>query len=250
MKKVLIIEDEDVAAESLWEEVQTIREDFQLIDIVDSVKGSVSILKKENPDLIFMDVHLSDGNSFEIFKEIQVKAPIIFTTAFDEYAIDAFNHNSVHYLLKPIDPKKLEEALEKFDAKELEFGNVLVKLNELATGGRFKKRFSAQIRDKIHSIPIEKVAFFLGEDKYVYLFSKEGKKFLIDQTLRELENELDPNDFFRINRKFIVGYSSIVDMLAYSKSRVKLSLDPEPPNPMDVVVSVERSPAFKKWISR
>ena len=250
MKKILIIEDEQIAAESLWEEVKKIRPDYELLSVEESVKGAIKAIEKDNPDLIFLDVHLSDGLSFDIFKKINVSNPIIFTTAYDEYAIDAFRHNSIHYLLKPIDPKNLEEAILKFESKEISYGEILRRLSDFNQKGSFQKRFSAQVRDKIHSIPVEDVAYFLGEDKYVYLFSTAGKKYLVDFTLRDLESKLDPQDFFRINRKFIVCYNAIKEMHAYSKSRVKVVLEPEPPNPIDAIVSVERSPDFKKWISR
>ncbi len=250
MTRVLIIEDEQMAAESLWEEIRKLRPDWELIAVEESVQGSVKALRNTSPDLIFMDVHLSDGISFEIFKQHELSIPIIFITAYDEYAIDAFRHNSIHYLLKPVDPLYLKEAIDKYEASEISVSKAFEKISKMVEPDPFQKRFSVQIRDKIHSIPVEDVAFFLGEDKYVYLFTAEGKKFLIDTTLRDLENKLDPKLFFRINRKFIVSFGSIREMIAYSKSRVKVILTPEPPNPVDAVVSVERSPDFKKWINR
>jgi two-component system, LytTR family, response regulator len=250
MTRVLIIEDEKLAADGLWEEVIKIRPEYELISIEDSVKGSIKAIDSRNPDLIFMDIHLSDGISFDIFTKIEVTQPIIFTTAYDEYAIDAFRHNSVHYLLKPINPKSLKEAISKFESNGISLNTVLSHLADQVKKQHYQKRFSVQVRDKIHSIPVEEVAYFLGEDKSVHIFSFDGKKYLLDTTLKELEDRLDPREFFRINRKFIVSFKSIQEMVAYSKSRVKVILNPEPLNPLDAIVSVERSPKFKKWISR
>jgi len=250
MARILIIEDEQIAAEGLWEQIKKIRPNYELLSIEDTVKGAITAIGSLDPDLLFMDVHLADGISFDIFKKIEVTKPIIFTTAYDEYAIDAFRHNSVHYLLKPVDPKNLEEAILKFERNDISLKSVLNQLADQIKKQDFQKRFSVQVRDKIHSIPVEKVAYFLGEDKSVHIYSIDGKKYLLDSTLKELEDRLDPIEFFRINRKFFVSFKAIKEMVAYSKSRVKVILNPEPTNPIDAIVSVERSPGFKKWISR
>ena len=250
MNNILIIEDEKLAADTLWKEIQKISSEYSLSGVIGSVKEGVKQLQKEQPDLLFLDVQLSDGLSFEILEKVEVNCPIIFTTAYDQFALDAFKHNSIHYLLKPVNPEDLENALARFEKSRNDLRVAIDQLLDQVGEKKYQKRFSVQVRKKIHSIQEEEIAYFLGEDKYVYLFNLEGQKFLIDTTLKELETKLDPKKFFRINRKFIIAFDSIREMLAYSKSRVKVELTPEPPNPLDAVVSVERSPQFKNWINR
>ena len=198
-QSVLIIEDEVLAAETLWKMVEDLDPAFTLANTISSIKEAKSYLRENTPNLIFMDISLSDGSAFKIFEEVEVKSPVIFTTAYDQYALDAFEVNGLHYLVKPIRKEKLQEALDRF--KELGTGNsaMLRQIAEKLNISSNQKRFSVQIRNKIVSIPVEDVAYFMGEDKIVYLFTRDGKKYIYDSTLRDLEPLLDANEFFRIN---------------------------------------------------
>ncbi len=255
--KVLIIEDEHLAAEELAEMLLEIRPDIKILDRLDSVKNAIRWLKSSKAkqlDLIFLDIHLADGNSFNIFEEIKVKTPIIFTTAYDQYAVQAFKINSVDYLLKPIDQDDLTESIEKFEeiyasntaTSNIDFTSLIEAVQKKEVN--YQKRFLVTIGEKIRSIPAEEVAYFMSEGKYLQMTTKTGRQYIIDFTLAKLEQVLKPDYFFRINRKFIINFDAIKNMINYSKSRVKIELDP--PCSVDAIVSVDRSGNFKKWLNR
>ncbi|MEM9025230.1 MAG: LytTR family DNA-binding domain-containing protein, partial [Bacteroidota bacterium] len=204
------------------------------------------------PDLIFMDIQLSDGLSFEIFSEIQVKCPVIFTTAYDQYAIRAFEVNSIDYLLKPIEPEKLQAALAKLDAwnrpaaaavalkpEQLE---ALLQLHPKA----YKSRFVAKVGDRFKRIAAEEVAFFFAEDDVVFIMHQSGKKWTVNYSLQELEALLDPRVFHRINRKFIVHIDAIEEVHKYFNSRLLLKLQPAVEE--QVLISRARVPVFMEWM--
>lgn len=256
--KVLIIEDEHLAAEELAEMLLEIRPDIKILDRLDSVKNAIRWLKSPKAkqlDLIFLDIHLADGNSFNIFEEVKVKTPIIFTTAYDQYAIQAFKINSVDYLLKPIDQDDLIESLEKFEeihvkvdnpTSNIDFSSLIEAVQKKEIN--YKKRFLVTTGEKIRSIPAQDVAYFMSEGKYLQMTTKSGRQYIIDFTLAKLERVLMPDHFFRINRKFIISFDSIKNMINYSKSRVKVELNP--PCSVEAIVSVDRSGNFKKWLNR
>ncbi|MDW7694009.1 LytTR family DNA-binding domain-containing protein [Flammeovirgaceae bacterium SG7u.111] len=255
MLKVLIIEDEKLAADDLEEMLLEINPEIKVLEKIGSVEKAVEWLKSnEEAELIFLDIHLSDGNSFSIFDSVEVKTPIIFTTSYDQYAIKAFKHNSIDYLLKPVDQDELEKAIEKFEelrgkTQDVDLGDILKTISEKKEP-EFQQRFMVTIRDSIKSIHVDDVAYFMGEDGYVYLVTKSDGRYIINYTLNKLDTVLDPDKFFRINRKFTVNFDAIQQMTAYSKSRVQLNLLPAPPNELDTIVSVERSGSFKKWLNR
>ncbi|MBV6647931.1 MAG: response regulator transcription factor, partial [Cyclobacteriaceae bacterium] len=195
-----------------------------------------------------------DGLSFDIFKEVQSQTPIIITTAYDQYAIRAFKENSVDYLLKPIDQNELKKAIEKYktwkvERREFDIDTFLEALNP-GNKPEYQERFIVTLGEKIISIQETEVAYFFSEDRYTYLVEKTGRQHILNSNLGDLEGTLNPKKFHRINRKFIISYESIKNMVAYSKSRVKIELTPDPPNSIDVIVSVERSGAFKRWLNR
>jgi DNA-binding LytR/AlgR family response regulator len=255
--QVLIIEDEKPAADKLVRALQRIDEDIRVLDVLDSVHKAVAWLKEQRADLIFLDIHLSDGLSFSIFEQLeaagmrQLDMPIIFTTAYDEYAIKAFRLNSIDYLLKPIGRRELESSLHKF--RRLQHSHTGIKqdmrsLLESLQQPRYKKRFMVSYGQRMKSVHAADIAYFYAHEKMVFMLTFERQQYMTDHTIGELDELLDPEPFFRINRKFIVNIDAIQQMHAYSKSRVKLELLPE--SPMDAVVSVERSPGFKAWLDR
>jgi DNA-binding LytR/AlgR family response regulator len=252
--KIVIVEDEPLAANKLERQLTALDDTIKVLDKLESIQQAVEWFRKNDADLIFLDIHLSDGNSFQIFEKVSVTTPIVFTTAFDKYAIEAFKLNSLDYLLKPIKKSDLERALNKyrsvFESRELsppiDFHAVLEAMK--STQKTFKDRFMVFTgRDQIKSIGIGEVAYFYAEGKYVYLIDKRGRQYVVDSSLDRLSIELDPKQFFRINRQFLIGYDAIKDMYTWTKSRVKLELNP--PTIKEVVVSVERSSDFKRWLN-
>lgn len=253
MFTVAIIEDEPLALEDLAITLMKVSEDAEVVAKLDSVQSAVEWLQSHDVDLILSDIELGDGLSFEIFTQVKKDTPIIITTAYDQYAIRAFKENSIDYLLKPVDSEHLKAAIDKYrklkaDKQPFDMDSLLLALRPRFSGG-FQERFMVTLGEKIHSIPETEVAYFFSEDRYTFLVTKTGVQHIINYNLGDLEETLNPKKFFRINRKFIIAYESIKGMIAYSKSRVKVDLVPTPPANMDVVVSVERSGAFKKWLN-
>ncbi|MGB3468554.1 MAG: LytTR family DNA-binding domain-containing protein, partial [Cyclobacteriaceae bacterium] len=248
------IEDEQMAADDLEKVINNIDKDVEVAGKTSSVISSIKWLQQNEVDLILSDIQLGDGLCFEIFESLNIDTPIIITTAYDNYAIQAFKQNSIDYLLKPIDEDDLEKALNKYKnlhgKSEGLYVQDLIRSLKSYNGNAHQERFLITLGERIESIPVSEVAYFFSEDRYTYLVGKSGRQHIINTNLGELEGKLDPKVFFRINRKYIVGYWAISKMVAYSKSRVKIELTPEAPNSMDVVVSVERSGSFKKWLNQ
>lgn len=249
--RVIIIEDEKIAADKLERQLLQCRTDIIVLAKIDSIKKARLWLEDNEADLIFLDIHLSDGLSFAIFEELTISTPVIFTTAYDSYALQAFQLNSIDYLLKPISKGDLELALEKFvkfrpSDKTNNYSNLIAMLK--GNDQQYQERFMVQSGEKIKSIAIEKVAYFFAEGKYVFLMTKKGQQFIIDFTLDKLHKKLDPNDYFRINRKFIINIASIHQMYPYSKGRLKIDMNPS--IDQDVIVSIERSADFKRWLNQ
>lgn len=249
---VLIIEDEKIAADKLKRMLLDIDPHISVKAILESIKKSVSWLMKNSVDLIFLDIQLSDGISFSIFNQIQINTPIIFTTAYDQYAINAFQLNSISYLLKPIRVKDLEASLQKYKTLKSSFGIDFNDLLEQIQNKQpeYKKRFIIQIGDKLSKIDIEEVAYFYVFNKSVYIKLFQGSCYPVEFSLDNLENLLDPDKFFRINRKYIISIKSILKMRALSRSRVQIELNPKPENHLETIVSIQRAPSFKKWLDR
>ena len=247
---LVIIEDEKIAADYLEKCIQEYNADFKVVKKLDSVESSVKWLSNNKADLLFVDIHLADDISFRIFEHIDIQTPVIFTTAYDQYAIKAFKVNSIDYLLKPIDKTELFNALNKF----VQFKNstpvdLKLLLEEFKTQkNSFQNRFLVSSGQKLKSLNFDQIAYFFSEQKLTFLVSKDGKHYILDNSLDKLETLLDPANFFRINRQFIISFSSIKNMFNYSKSRVKLELEPNIEK--ETVVSVERSAEFRNWLNR
>ena len=248
--KVLIIEDEKLASDRLTKMILELEPTAEIVGAFVSVKSSVEWLKSHTaPNVIMMDINLADGQSFEIFSMVEVKTPVIFTTAYDQHALDAFKVSSIDYLLKPIKMEELKRAFDKLhsfneeNAKQME-----ILLKKFAIHSRdFQKRIVIRYGDTIKMVEVSDVAYFYTEEKINYLCTHADLRYPVDHNLDELEHMLDPSVFFRINRQFIVNIHAIDNMLAWSKSRVKVVL--RPPSKEDTIVSTERSPHFKGWLT-
>ena len=249
---VLIIEDEKIAAKRLEEMLLEIDMECEVLAKIGSVKESVKWLSSHEADLIFLDIQLSDGLCFSIFEQVEVTTPIIFTTAYDQYAIKAFELNSIAYLLKPIKKRELVESLQKYKTMQQAFSVDIKKLMSLFPDQpkEYKERFLIRIGDILKKVNVEEIAYFFAEDKSVYMVTFEDKKLPVDYSLDALEKELDPGRFFRINRGVMVNVESIENMLAWTRSRVKLELNPSTGRNMDTIVSTSRSQDFKDWMDR
>ncbi|MBO6661260.1 MULTISPECIES: LytR/AlgR family response regulator transcription factor [Roseivirga] len=251
--KVLIVEDESMAAKRLTNLLLKLEPDIEILDQLDSVKTAVKWLSNNQADLLFFDIQLADGLSFEILNQVNIQTPIIFTTAFDEYAIKAFKVNSIDYLLKPIDPEELKHALEKFHQNfrqpEPQQPNMamLEQAMKMLTK-QYKERFVVKIGEHIHTIPVSDTAYFFSQDKATFLVTEEKKRYIIDYTLEEVEGLIDPQDFFRINRKYLVSMRAVKDIVSYTNSRLRIILHQS--DEMDAIVSRERVQDFKKWLDR
>ncbi len=250
--KAVIIEDEPLAAERLESLLKDVDPSLDVVARLDSVSSAVSWLRENRPDLIFLDIQLSDGLSFSIFESVRVESPIIFTTAYDQYAIRAFKVNSVDYLLKPIRKEELRGSLEKLKGLR---HSLRPDIDELVSVMRtrqveYKKRFLIQFGERIRKVQTEEVAFFYALEKAVFLTTVQNHTYPVDCSLDALESMLDPEKFFRINRKMLISFDAIRTMIPYSRSRIKIELHPGEPNGVEALVSVERAAAFKKWMDK
>ncbi len=247
---ILLIEDEEPAAKRLQKMILEIEPAAKVSDNIVSITSGIKWLRENPaPDLIISDIQLADGLSFEIFKAADVHCPVIFTTAYDQYAIEAFRVNSIDYLLKPVKKEELAAAIGKY--KKLHKAAPALNIEQLLKSIQpqtpdYKKRFVVRYGEHIKTISIDEVAYFYTEDKINFLTTKENRRFTIDFNLDALEDMLDPKEFFRINRQYIIGIHSIAEMFAYSKSRVLVKLNP--PAKHETVVSTERSADFKLWL--
>lgn len=250
--KVLIIEDEALAAKRLEKQLAEIAPDITVLAKIGSIKESVKWLMANQADLIFLDIQLSDGISFSIFEKVSVNTPVIFTTAYDQYSIKAFELNSISYLLKPIRKNDLTKSLKKYrnlkSAFRIDFEQLLAEMK--GEEPEYKKRFVIQIGQKIKMVETTEIAFFYAMGKSVFLKTFKANSYPVDFSLDKLEDLLHPDLFFRINRKYVVNMNAIESMVAWSRSRVKLKLQPPADDEMETIVSVDRSPDFKNWLNK
>lgn len=249
--RVIIIEDETPAAKRLERLVLAARPDCTIVKTIDSVEEAVECFGKGiEVDLIFMDIQLGDGLSFEIFNQVNVPAPVIFTTAYDHYAIQAFKVNSVDYLLKPIDEEELDRAIQKFESVQ-ENGHSSEQLKVILEAvktdrAHFRRRFLVKTAGRLVFVVASDVSYFFSEEGMTFIVSKDNERYLLENTLEELEKQVDPGEFFRINRKMIVASHSIARIDPYSNNRLQLSLQPSFSE--EVVVSRHRTSEFKHWL--
>ncbi len=250
--QVLILEDEEQALNRLQKIILKVIPDAVLAGSNATVEGAVNWLQHNPmPGLIFMDIQLADGNSFQVFNKVKITCPVIFTTAYEDYALQAFKVNSIDYLLKPIDESDVKKAVDKLillqstrsftvDYSEILKTIQLPKIN-------YKDRFIIKLGDTIKSIRIADIAYFFTENKSNFVCTNEGKRFPLDFNLDQIEQMLNPKNFFRINRQYIIGHHAIEEMKAHTRSRIIVKLTPRPKS--DTVVAVDRALEFRNWLS-
>lgn len=247
---VLIVEDEILAANQLKRFIKDYDPQINILPVADSIREAVEVLLDCKPDLIFMDIQLADGLSFDIFRLVDVQSPVIFTTAYDHYAVEAFKVNSVDYLLKPIQSSAIENAFGNFEAKKQFFSNLNQKQNVAnsakSTNQSYKERFLVKVGNKLIPVEESEINHFFAEDKWTYLVTRMNKKYIVNYTLTELETLLDPGKYFRLNRQFTVPKSSILSLETYFKGQVIAKirlLESE-----KIVVSRQQTPLLKQWM--
>lgn len=252
--KVLIIEDEKPAADKLQRLLADQIDNCEVVGVATSVKSSVSLLQEheEELDLIFMDIQLTDGLSFEIFKQHEVIVPVIFITAFNQYAIEAFKSNGIDYLLKPLTEEGLAGSLAKWKSLQKNFSKSALPssaieslMQQIQGGKQYKDRFLVKVGEHIRSVPTKDVDVLYADGRIVYLVTNQQAKYTVDYKMESLEQMLDPKLFFRTNRTFIVHIDAIRDVLVYSNSRLKISVEAKLEE--EIIVSRDRVPAFKEW---
>ena len=247
--KALIIEDEIMAAKTLKKLLGEVSPDTEVIGVLESVEDSVDwISQHPMPDLMFMDIHLADGSSFAIFERVTVTCPVIFTTAYDEYALKAFEVNSVDYLLKPISKQALVHALQKYhNLVETRFDSVKLAalLEQMEVKKRYKNSFLLPERDKLVPLPVANIAYAFIDTKTVKLVTFEGKTYYMSQTLDDIMSQLDPHLFFRANRQFVISRTAIKDVSVWFGNKLAINLVVDTPE--KIVVSKARVAEFKGW---
>jgi two-component system LytT family response regulator len=252
--KAIIIEDEKPAAEKLIKAIQKADPSMEVVTVLNSVKSAVDWLQQNSmPELLFMDIELGDGLSFKIFDKININSPVIFCTAFDEYWQEAFEHNSIDYLLKPVKQDKLEAALNKYDKLKQHFASSFQQLQQWqqqsqSPGNGYKKRFLVKRGTDYISVKTEEIAYFYAAHKLVCMVDGKGQKYILDQSLADIEKQLDPTQFYRVNRKYLVNLSAIKKIKSYPKSKLQLEIDPIVSE--EIVISQENVAAFKEWMGR
>ncbi len=251
--RVVIIEDEIPAANRLAKMLQSISDEIELIKKIDSVESGVQFLQSApDIDLIFMDIQLADGLSFDIFQQTKVMAPVIFTTAFDQYTLKAFKVNSIDYLLKPIDEKELSQAVEKYrrlyDKKNDDFSNKMMKLIQEINAAKFKERLLIKRGQQLSYLKTEATAYCYADGKLCYAVDFGNNKFLLENNLSQLEEQLQPNKFYRINRHLLINVDAINKVHTWLGGRLKLELLPS--TNADTIVSRERVNGFKEWLGQ
>lgn len=244
--RVLIIEDEPLAQEELVRLVHKLFPEMDIVAILSSVSESIEWLTIHSADLIFMDIHLADGLSFDIFSQVDVKTPIIFTTAYDQYAIQAFQVNGVGYLLKPIVEKDLISAVDKLNHKAYSPLNLNRLLQSMNMSKEYKSRIGVKIGDRYNYVEINRVAYFYVEERVTFIMTVEGKRYIVDYSIEALESLLDPKQFFRISRGCIASIGSIKEVTRHFNSRLKVTLTPLYDG--DMLISRVRVSEFLRWL--
>jgi two-component system response regulator LytT len=248
--KAIIIEDEAIASRRLKNLINEVSSDIDIIEIISSVESSLNWFKNNPlPDLVFLDLQLNDGYGFDILDSLEIHPPIIFTTAYNEYAIRGFKYNGLDYLLKPIDKKDLQRALEKYRLSPYPKNEILEpKIQDFKKNfqKQYKHRFMVKVGNHFSTFNVKDIAFFKSENGIICLITFNGKAYPIEYTIDQLDEILNPIDFFRINRKYMVSLSSVKEIHNYFNSRLLLKLEPSQEN--EVIVSRERCTDFKMWL--
>ena len=252
--KALIIEDEKIAADRLGKLIASADPSIEVVGKIETVRNAVHWLQSnELPDVIFLDIQLADGLSFEIFKQVNINVPVIFTTSYDQYALKAFQLNSVDYLLKPIQEKDVLQAVKKLTAIKDQFSTpstldqqAVRKIYQAFTKKNYKERYIVKVGEHIKSISTTEILYFESKEKATFIKTKDHRSFIIDNTMDQVQEQLDPSEFFRINRKFIISMESFDDIVSWSNSRLRVCLKGN--STMEAIVARERVNEFKKWL--
>jgi two-component system, LytTR family, response regulator LytT len=252
MMQILILEDEEQALNRLQKLILEVMPDAVIVGTASSIEETIKWFQyNAMPDLIFMDIQLADGNSFQLFNKIKIVCPVIFTTAHEDYALQAFKVNSVDYLLKPIDESDVKRAIDKLKLLQSSGTSVVDYAEILKTiqppSKKYKDRFIIKLGDTIKSLSVADIAYFYTENKSNFVCTSEGKRFPVDFNLDQIEQMLNPKNFFRINRQFIIGHHAIEEMKAHTRSRIIVKLTP--PSKLDTVVAIDRAQDFRNWLS-
>lgn len=244
--KVLIVEDEPMAQANLSRTLQKYYPDLEIVGMTSSVSGTVEWLKEHSADVIFMDVELSDGDCFSIFRQINVDAKIVITTAYESYAVKAFEVNSVDYLLKPIEKEDLDRAVQRCrnSAGVTDMSSLFSTIS--GTQHEYRQKFMVRLNDKILPIPVNDIAYFLSEDKVTWMFTSDGSKYVMDQSLDILSSQLSPSRFFRISRGCIIASSAVLSIIKLQGGRLKINAVPR--SSPEILVSRSRSEDFLQWL--
>ena len=251
--KVLIIEDETIASDRLIDMLKEVAPDWEVLAVLDSIEAGVEFFKTDaEADLVFMDIELGDGQSFEIFSRATVEAPVVFVTAYQEHTLKAFKHNSIDYLLKPLNKEELTATITKFrklqtlQKKQLQKNILALLESPPANTKNTKDRFLAKSGTRLISVAIEDIAFFYTKDKFQYIKTSADTDYIIDRSLDDIEEEVDDKDFFRANRQFIISYKSIEKVHAWFSGKLKVQVLPK--SYEEIIVSRLRAADFKKWL--
>ncbi|NML20566.1 response regulator transcription factor [Pseudoflavitalea sp. G-6-1-2] len=248
IKNVLILEDEKLNADRLKRLITDLRPDLKILGVLESVAEAVDwIENNDSPDLIMMDVRLADGLSFDIFEKVNIKSPIIFTTAYDEYAVRAFKFNSVDYLLKPVEKTELDAGFRKVEAQAMAAAQKSIEgLMNYFHKKDYRTRFLLPFRDGYKTVLVSEVEYFFSEQKITRAKLLNGKTEVLPQTMEELEQQLDPKLFFRANRQFIIHIDSVAQIYNYFNAKIKVVLKQSPAT--EIIVSREKAGVFKNWL--
>ena len=250
---ILIVEDEPHAAQRLQTLAGELIPDANILACIDTVKKAVQWLKSGKPDLIFMDIQLADGLSFHIFEQVEVTSPVIFTTAYDEYALRAFKVNSIDYILKPVDREELNGALKKLrnlsgniDRQRDILSSITQAMEMLRK--RYKTRFVVKVGEHLRTIEVGTIRYFFSEDKVTYCATDDNRNHILDYSLEQLEDMVNPEEFYRINRKYLVQSSAIKDIINHTNSRLRLVMKGSTDN--NIIVARERVQEFRNWLDK
>lgn len=249
--QIIIVEDEKPAAQKLKKAVEQYNSGITVVAILGSIREAISWLaKNEHPQLAFMDISLGDGLSFKIFEQVNINFPVIFTTAYDEYWQEAFEHNSIEYLLKPVKQEKLEAALKKFETLKKHFTQQFQQLQSWQQGAAstYKKRFLVKRGSDYISVKTDDIAYLFATHKLVCIVDCKNQKFILDQSLSDLEKQLDPSRFFRITRKHLINIQSVTRMQTCGKGKLRVDIIPEPGE--EIIIAQENVAAFKEWMAQ
>jgi DNA-binding LytR/AlgR family response regulator len=247
MARVIILEDEPAALNRLKRLILELKPDYEIVGDADSIEEGLNLIQNQSFDLIFSDIQLADGLSFEILENLDRSVPIIFVTAFNQYAVDAFDFNGIHYLLKPIEVEKLHHALDRFENYSVNNAKVKDVLNFFkAKQKQGSKNIISKVGKKIQVVDVNKVAYAYIDHGVNKVVTIDGETYVVDYSLEQLMERLNPSKYFHINRQMIVGIKAVEEMVAHTSSRLKLKLDPEFKE--EVIVSKEKTPIFKQWV--